>query len=109
MANAYPNPCGKCTSPRCSVSGDGYKNCQAYHTWLNWWWKRFKVIYFRTEKPNSMPQEKFTYEHPDHTRKWLEDGPCNDCRIAESCDTACAAYLRWYDARMEITRKKVGA
>lgn len=53
-------------------------------------------------------QKAFAYEHPDLVRRYIADGPCKGCKAAKACDTPCPAYLRWWDARMEIARRKVG-
>jgi hypothetical protein len=37
----------------------------------------------------------------------LKHSPCEKC-VATDCDTPCSIYLRWYDARIELARKKAG-
>ena len=97
---SYPNPCNRCEKD-CP-----YTLCAEYQKYIRWWWKRFKVIFHQPVQDRN--QEKFIYAHPDQVRRYLEEGPCKGCRIKDTCDTACKAYARWWDARMEIVRKKVG-
>ena len=40
--------------------------------------------------------------------KLRSQAQCDKCSAQERCDIPCKAYLQWYNARMEITRKKVG-
>ena len=101
-----PSPCNKCTWDSCQPTGKHYQKCYAYQKWVSWWWKQYKKLFYRTEPAGK--SEKFTYSHPDTVRRYLQESPCTGCRVQDTCDIPCKAYLRWYDARMEITRKKVG-
>ena len=95
----YPTPCTVCAKAEiCKTNG-----CGEYRKWVNSWWKFFKGMFRKPVK-----RDKFRYEHPDHIRQYLQKGPCDKCKAADLCDNPCQAYLRWYDARMEIVRKKVG-
>lgn len=101
----YPNPCNAC------VNGDACKTsnmCKKYQTWVNTWWSYFKGMFQQAGGCEKTKENKFTYAHPDDIRRSLRKSPCDGCKIAEYCDTPCQVYLRWYDARMEIVRKKVG-
>ena len=103
----YPSPCLKCTSSTCRENGNSYKTCAEYQTWFHWWWKWFRShIPMLAAKPQ-VSRDNFCYVHPDEVRRYLEVGPCKNCQIAEGCNTVCLAYARWWDARMEILRKRV--
>lgn len=102
----YPSPCDKCAyyRPYCA----NFKKCEEYCKWVNTWWKHFRNSFAQAVQPKVITGNKFIYLHPDQARKYLMDGPCKACRAGEFCDTPCRAYLRWWDDRMQITRKKVG-
>ena len=104
-ANNYPSPCEKCKNVNCSAGlSVAHKTCNAYRTRLCWLLKRARAALYAEKKAK---KEMFRYEHPDMIRKYLQEGPCGRCTVA-NCDTPCGAYLRWWDARMEVARKKVG-
>lgn len=112
MQSNYPSPCLRCSRADTCVGYTGPKGrhlwCQRYETWFKWWWKYFRKV--ATIGPRDLPDDpsKFRYSHPDRVKQYLQEGPCAKCSAQEYCDNPCKAYLRWYDARMEITRKKVG-
>ena len=104
-ANRYPSPCEKCDNQSCSAElSSWYKQCNAYKTRLICLLKRAKGALYAAPRKES---NKFRYEHPDMIRKYLREGPCARCTVT-NCETPCDAYLRWWDARMEVARKKVG-
>ena len=96
----YPTPCISCAKV---LNCKNISCCHDYKKWLNSWWKYFQGMFRKPVK-----RDKFRYEHPDRIRRQLQKSPCDKCRIAETCDRPCQEYLRWYDARMEVVRKKVG-
>ena len=94
--NSYPNPCDTCTRDKCP------KNCAAWRMRYLYRQKQINAYHVRSYKAKrNMKRQKFVYEHPDLIRRYLQEGPCKKCRAADTCDTPCAAYLRWWDARME--------
>lgn len=101
----YPCPCDKCNNKKCKEGGKQCKSCSRYTTWIRWWWKRFKGAFCPVETPKR--KDKFCYSHPDDVKRYLETGPCENCLANTNCDTPCKAYLQWYDARMEIVRKRM--
>jgi hypothetical protein len=50
-------------------------------------------------------QSRIPVFHPDERRKWLRNGPCENCPVSHFCDTPCRAYLTWYDDRMTLARQ----
>lgn len=108
MESKYPCPCLKCEREACKENGSQFRECRDWLTWFRWWWKRFRVSLIAAPQNVQFNADKFCYSHPDHVKRYLRNGPCAGCAAVQSCDTPCRAYLRWYDARMEITRKKVG-
>jgi hypothetical protein len=74
-------------------------------------WKQFNGypsrVYLRQKKQKPVTA-KFIYEHPDVIRRYLENGPCGECRRAEVCDVPCGNYWNWWDARMEWMRRRFG-
>lgn len=38
---------------------------------------------------------------------YLRRGPCQGCPAEEHCDIPCAAYLQWWDERMEWFRRTI--
>lgn len=101
MANQYPNPCDSCNrKERCSVP------CDKFRIWFLWYWKQFHTYPTRSQK-RAGKRNVFCYEHPDMIRKYLQDGPCGECKIAGKCETPCVAYWNWWDARMEFNRRRM--
>ena len=58
-------------------------------------------------QPRVVSVEKILVYHPDEYRRYLQQHPCGGCRAEQFCDQPCAAYLRWYNARLEAARKKM--
>lgn len=94
----------------CDTCGESY-GCTGCGKWKAWYLQRqaqinayAKKVY---EEQSRLPENKFCYNHPDTVKRWLREGPCAGCKAEEVCDTPCPAYLRWYDARMQIARRKV--
>ena len=72
-------------------------------------WKQLNSYQIRQYRKQGQEREKkFSYEHPDIVKKYLDDGPCKGCEFELLCDVPCSAYYRWWDARMAIIRKKLG-
>ena len=46
--------------------------------------------------------------HPVQCEHWLEQGPCKGCPCEGRCNPVCALRARWWDARMERLRKRLG-
>ena len=46
--------------------------------------------------------------HPVQYEHWLEKGPCVGCPVAFGCKKVCALRARWWDARMDRLRRKLG-
>lgn len=90
------NPCVGCTQCVCD-----YRRCDPYRVWLIAAWKEFRRYAHRGFWEGSVQNErKFTYQHPDMIRRYLQVGPCGLCECAGDCEIPCAAYWRWWDARM---------
>ena len=99
----YPSPCDTCRQSKdCSHPCDKWKIRYRYRQkQINAYAKGVRV------KSRHLPGNKFCYSHPDDVRRWLKESPCTGCHANAFCDTACPVYLRWYDARMQIARRKV--
>lgn len=99
MMPSYPSPCLKCEKGE-----NCYENCCAEHNkWLNWWWKRFKVMF----KGKTRPKSTWQYEHPDLLKQYLSKKPCDSCP-ATDCDVPCDDYADWFVANWDYHRKRVG-
>lgn len=103
----YPSPCIICKCD-CGKSRPHYLYCARYRTWINTWWLRFNAIYHKLCRARRTISQKFLYEHPDEVRRYLRDGPCTYCKVAGDCETPCAAYWQWWDARQEWHRRRLG-
>ena len=102
----YPSPCEKCTKRSCPGCGVG---CQ---TWRARYLYRQKQINAKAKQiyhPKPVPVDKLCYRHPDEARRYLSHSPCEECELNKNCDIPCSAYLRWYDTRMELVRRKLYA
>ena len=104
--NKYPCPCNSCENSGCRNGGGYYsKLCQKYQDWIAYWWRRFKRDFY---VPARKPQRtSFAYAHPTEIEDYLKHSPCDNCKAA-NCDIPCPEYLRWYNARLQVARKKVG-
>ena len=114
MASNYPNPCDKC--PRKSKCAEG---CQEWIKRVRTIWKQFNGYPQRAaadaarqarqrEAEEKRRATKLRYEHPDIVRRYLQNGPCEGCLCENTCDTPCAAYWHWWDARMQWIRGRLG-
>ena len=97
-------PCDTC-GESCGCAGCG--------KWKKWYRQRQRAINAYAKeacavKERPLPENKFCYNHPDTVKRWLKNGPRAGCNAEAVCDTPCPAYLRWYDARIEIARRKLG-
>lgn len=100
----YPNPCDTCTKRTCLQL-----ECPDFRKRVNTIWKQFNAYparVYRAQK--TMRNEKFTYEHPDIVRQYLEKGPCAACKRAKACEIPCPAYWHWWDARRELHKRRFG-
>lgn len=100
----YPSPCLQCH--RGEICNNPLA-CKRYGMWIRTWWKWFNGRH-RERKAREGCKECFQYKHPDEVRRYLQEHPCKGCQAEATCDVPCVRYLRWYDTRMEIARKKVG-
>lgn len=102
----YPNPCDSCH--RCDTCRD-FRGCTDYLKRFYTIWKQFNSYPARIyKKVKNMKREKFVYEHPDIIRQYLQKGPCEECHRAETCENPCVEYLLWWDARMELLKRRWG-
>lgn len=101
----YPSPCLKCEREACKKNGSQFRECREWLTWFRWWWKRFRTYSWDEVQRKG---DKLHYAHPDEIRRVLQRNPCEGCRAERGCEIPCRRYLAWYDARMEIVRKKAG-
>lgn len=99
----YPRPCLKCAK---QDDCNKINACKRYEMWVRTWWKWFNGR-LQERKAREKNRVYFCYAHPDETRRYLMTSPCKGCAMEKDCETPCKKYLRWYDARMEIVRKKV--
>ena len=101
----YPHPCDSCH--RKDVCYD-FRGCAKYLKRFRTIWAHFNGYPARVyKKIMSMKREKFIYEHPDVTRKYIQKGPCAKCPRAEDCEVPCVSYWIWWDIRMEWMRRKL--
>lgn len=88
---SYPDPCIGCTISKCS------NMCQKWRTRYLY---RQKQINAYARKSGIVPDAP-VYE--------LGKNPCCGCRWEETCDSICVARARYWDDRMRILRKELGA
>ena len=98
----YPSPCDTC---------DKNYGCTGCEKWeIRYRYRQKKInAYARKicEEARKLPENKFCYSHPDDVRRWLMDSPCTGCNANAFCSRPCNTYLRWYDARMQIARRRL--
>lgn len=105
MANTYPSPCDTCKTASSCKRGYGCVDWRIRYRYMQ---KQINAFARSLLQAKTTEETMFVYQHPDVIRRYLADGPCKGCKAESVCDTPCPAYLRWWDARMQITRKKVG-
>ena len=98
----YPNPCDTCEQD----CGAGH-SCPAWRIRFRTIWEQFNTYPLRQYR-KAHQRKKFCYEHPDVARKYLAEGPCEECQFRQLCDAPCVAYYSWWDARMAALKKKYG-
>ena len=49
----------------------------------------------------------FRYRHPQEQRQFLKEGPCPGCSLEKLCDLPCPEYVRWWDLRMALLRRRM--
>ena len=99
----YPSPCEKCGKETyCDM-----RKCAEYHKWICAWWKHFNGVYRKLCAPRIEDSSKFVYSHPGEYRRYIQRGPCPDCKAHEKCNTPCATYWTWWDERMEWHRRRL--
>ena len=104
--NHYPNPCDICQKGNICTMRYG---CEEWRIRYLYRQKQINAYSRKLMRPKTTEYRKvFAYEHPDIIRKYLEHSPCEGCKEVEVCDTPCPAYLHWWNARMEIARRRVG-
>lgn len=102
----YPSPCETCEKAESCKMGFG---CAAWQIRYRYRQKQINAFAQKILQAKPTGETMFAYRHPDETRRYLAYGPCNGCKAEQVCNTPCPAYLRWWNARMELTRRKVGA
>ena len=102
--NIYPNPCDVCDKADSCNLGYG---CEDWR--IRYLYRQKQINAHAKAQAVRIPtgQKTFVYEHPDLIWRYIVDGPCKGCKAELVCDMPCPAYLNWWDARMEIARKKV--
>lgn len=103
MKYNYPNPCDSCAISECR-KGNGCAKWQVRFLTI---WKQFNTYQMRQYRKDRT-HKKFCYEHPDLIHRYLKDGPCKGCQFEALCDVPCTAYWCWWDARMEVLKRKYG-
>lgn len=100
----YPNPCDKCDT--CTAT----RGCVAWRDRYLHRQDRINACARKLMTPSAADRatQSFVYDHPDAVRRYLRTHPCTGCDLQPNCDTPCDYYLRWYNARMALARKKVG-
>jgi len=103
MANAYPSPCDTCQNP--CTGGYGCTDWQIRYRYRQ---KQINAYARKLYQSQEGKTTKFVYEHPDSVRRYLRISPCAACKAEAVCDTPCPAYIRWYDMRMAVARRRLG-
>ena len=105
----YPSPCDECDRTSCREQRSTvFRNCKAYIDRYNWVAKRAKKVMEQGQQKRRM---FFRYEHPDIVRSYMKDAevyPCTGCPREKNCSSLCKKYIRWWDWRMAVARRKLG-
>lgn len=99
----YPSPCDTCEKA---------DNCKITYGCVDWQiryrYRQKQINAYAKKKKQEYFSEKFAYQHPNETRRFLETWPCEKCDKKEDCDIPCRTYLVWYDTRMAHVKRKIG-
>ena len=70
--------------------------------------RQFKINAYarRMYTPRLRQVDKILVYHPDEHRRYLRQSPCMGCCAQNFCDRPCEVYLHWYNARMEMVRRR---
>ena len=89
-------PCTDCRESYCD-----YRRCKAYRRWFCDSWEVYRRYgRYQDWKRSLHTAPSFTYLHPDHYRRYLQEGPCAGCSSADRCTVVCHLYWQWWDQRM---------
>ena len=103
MAKAYPNPCDTCQDAASCKHSYGCADWQIRYRYRQ---KQINAYASNLLQAKVTEQTKFYYQHPDEVRRYLADGPCKGCKAEQVCNVPCPVYLRWWDARMQMIRRR---
>ena len=103
IARSYPNPCENCK--KADTCNKGY-GCTAWRT--RYRYRQKQINAYAKQKKNAYFATRFVYQHPNDTKRYLSQWPCEHCENEKDCDVPCTQYLNWYNTRMMLARKKVG-
>ena len=96
-------PCDGCGESYCD-----YRHCKPYRRWFCDTWEVYqRYSRYQNWKRSLYTARSFTYIHPDHYRRYLQEGPCPACSCEAGCTVACDLYWRWWDQRMAWLRWKL--
>ena len=96
----YPNPCDTCKEAETCTKGTG---CSAWLT--RYRYRQKQINAYARKKKAAYLKKHFVYNHPDETRRYLQNRPCDRCMQQYKCNVPCAVYLSWYNARLDYARK----
>lgn len=102
-ARDYPHPCETCEKAKTCRTMTG---CAAWK--IRYRYRQKQINAYAKRKKEEIFATKFAYQHPDETRRYLQQWPCEHCEQAEDCDIPCGKYMDWYNARIEVAKKKAG-
>lgn len=95
------SPCETCSRDEYGCTG-----CDPWRQYYRRKQDRINAYARQLCQPRLLDSAKFYYSHPDEARRYLRCSPCEGCQVNNICNIPCAAYLRWWDARMEYIRRK---
>lgn len=100
---SYPNPCDTCPQCTCTNGCDRWQIRYRFHQ------KQINAYARQVVEQSASPEEKtiWVYPHPDEARRYLDTNPCVVCMCRDWCDQICKVRADWWDARMEILRRKL--
>ena len=91
---SYPSPCERCSVCSCT------NGCVEWRIRYLYRQKQINAYARQICQPRPVEIKAFQYAHPDEYLNYLRHSPCEGCNVNNICDTPCAAYLQWWDARM---------
>jgi hypothetical protein len=101
------SPCLRCTRVKDPRNCEN-KNCQQWQRWFINRWDSLRACPRQAKEqevlmPVGISVGGTRYAHPNHTRTYLKNDPCNACRCPKDlCTSPCPSKRAWEESRKDV-------